>query len=110
LSPGTGYEKYLHQKNGDEVKPMQAILLQDNDLSKSDADELVLEALVNEIINLLNGKYYVGEEPVRQKDIAVLVRKNIQGEKVQELLRRHGIKSVLKVTNSVFATREATDL
>ncbi len=110
LSPGTGNEKYLHQKNGDEVKPMQAILLQDNDLSKSDADELVLEALVNEIINLLNGKYYIGEEPVRQKDIAVLVRKNIQGEKVQELLRRHGIKSVLKVTNSVFATREATDL
>lgn len=110
LSPDNRNEKYLTYKNGDELKPMQAILLGEDDLSKEDAEELVIEALVNEIMNLLNGDYYIGNEQVRQKDIAVLVRNHRQGEKVQDRLRETGIKSVLKGTKSVFTTREAADM
>ena len=106
----SGKELYYLTRNGEEVpKPLQCILLETDD-DKGGADEIVEQAVIQEIVELLNGNYRIGEEEVSQKDIAILVRSGKQGENIQQRLRAIGVKSVLKSNNSVFNTLEAQEL
>ncbi|HIJ77834.1 MAG: exodeoxyribonuclease V subunit beta [Desulfobulbaceae bacterium] len=52
----------------------------------------------------------LGDNPVRPKDIAVLVRKNEQADEMQQELRRLGIAAVLQSRASVYQSREATEV
>ena len=52
----------------------------------------------------------LGKRPLRYSDMAVLVRKHNQAEKVQSVLRERGIRSVVQSDRSVFASDEAREL
>ncbi len=67
------------------------------------------------ISDILNGQYFVGTDmenrrPVLPGDIAVLVRKNYQAEKIQDMLGALGIPSVIQSGRMIFESREAEDL
>jgi exodeoxyribonuclease V beta subunit len=49
------------------------------------------------------------ERPVHPGDIAVLVRRNADGERMRDLLVRAGVPTVLRASTSVFGTAAATD-
>ena len=74
----------------------------------------VAEAVADDIARLLNaakaGQAWIGLRPVESRDIAVLVRENRQGERVKQALLVRGIASVQKSRDSIFHTREATEL
>jgi len=76
------------------------------------AAEEIRIAVVNEVIELLNGEYTL--QPMNRrlhpKDIAILVRTNTQARDYQTALRLAGVPSVLNSTESVFASKEAADL
>ncbi|MGZ5029532.1 MAG: UvrD-helicase domain-containing protein [Methylobacter sp.] len=76
------------------------------------AGEEIRIAIVNEVIELLNGDYSLQpmNRHLRPKDIAILVRNNSQARDYQAALRLVGVPSVLNSTESVFASQEATDL
>lgn len=66
--------------------------------------------VASEIVRLLNGAARIGERPVTPRDIAVLVRKRRQARWMQEALRNAGVPAVLHTEESVFESREATEL
>ncbi|MGR9115711.1 MAG: exodeoxyribonuclease V subunit beta [Gammaproteobacteria bacterium] len=78
------------------------------------AADAILTAVVNEIVQLLNGGFSIrhkqDEAGLKPKDIAILVRTNTQAREYQAALREAGVPSVLNSTESVFATPEATAL
>jgi exodeoxyribonuclease V beta subunit len=81
------------------------------------ADE-IRNAVVNEILQLLNGDYTLARKinddvmagKLEPRDIAILVRTNTQARDYQAALRSVGVPSVLNSTESVFASQEALDL
>lgn len=74
----------------------------------------IAEAVADDIARLLNaakaGQAFIGQRAVESRDIAVLVRENRQGERVKQALLVRGIASVQKSRDSIFHTREATEL
>jgi exodeoxyribonuclease V beta subunit len=76
------------------------------------AGEEIRIAVVNEVIELLNGDYSLQpmNRRLRPKDMAILVRNNSQARDYQAALRLAGVPSVLNSTESVFASQEAADL
>ena len=52
----------------------------------------------------------LGDRPVRYSDMAVLVRKHSQAEKLQGILREQGIRSIVQSEQNVFASPEADEL
>ncbi len=68
-------------------------------------------ATIVEWLNLSQrGQATIGEEPLRARDIAVLVRSHREGRRIQEALRQRGVASVSLQRESVFESSEATDL
>ena len=90
----------------------------DKGLSQGDSEALINQAVVAEIAKLKASGARLGRpggesehsRPITYGDMAVLVRSNAQAAKLPELLRAHGIKSVLQTDQSVFDTEEATEL
>ncbi len=82
--------------------------------SVAEVEEKIAAAVADDIARLLNaglqGTACVGDEPLQSKHIAVLVRTGRQGEMVRQALLARGISSVHKSRESIFATREATEL
>jgi exodeoxyribonuclease V beta subunit len=82
----------------------------------SDAAQAIRIAVVNEIVELLNGDYTLQFQPdtnsrkLQPQDIAILVRTNKHAREYQETLRLAGVPSVLNSTESVFASEEAGHL
>jgi len=72
-----------------------------------DLQRFVLTILASDIVKLLNSDAMVCEDGlwrrVQPKDIAVLVRTNLQGRKVKMALGRRGVPSVIFGQDSVFA-------
>jgi exodeoxyribonuclease V beta subunit len=112
-----GCRDSLHVEGGD-AAPLRICLLrppEGEDLSgplpKKKAWPVILEFVANEIARLVNlgrtGKAFIGEEPLSEKHIAVLVRKNREAQQVQDALRRVNIPSILYNAGDIFGTREA---
>jgi exodeoxyribonuclease V beta subunit len=84
--------------------------------NRSDAAQTIRVAVVNEIVELLNGDYTLQFQPdgnnrkLQPQDIAILVRTNKHAREYQEALRLADVPSVLHSTESVFASEEAGHL
>lgn len=84
--------------------------------NRNDAAHIVRTAVVNEILDLLNGGYRIEVEsdrtgrPIEPRDIAILVRTNRQAKDYQDALRLASVPSILNSIESVFASEEALNL
>lgn len=78
------------------------------------AREKIMHGVVAEVAGLLKlsreGKAFIGDEPLRESDIAILVRKNAQASDFQNALNDAGIPTTLRSNQSVFKTAEAEEL
>ncbi|OIP92705.1 MAG: exodeoxyribonuclease V subunit beta [Syntrophaceae bacterium CG2_30_49_12] len=83
-------------------------------ISKSRARELIARSVAGEISRLLSlsgrRQALIGQKPLREKDIAVLVRTNREARLVKENLSALKIPSVFYSTDSIFAAHEAREL
>lgn len=81
---------------------------------KTEAAEIILSSVVNEIVRLLRcgreNRLFIGEKPVQESDIAVLVRTNRQAADFQKALHKAGISTTLHSSQSVFHTLEAQEM
>ena len=80
----------------------------------TDARGKIIQAVVAEVVRLLklsrDGKAFIGDQPLNQNDIAILVRKNSQAADFQKILSNAGIPSTMTSNKSVFKTAEAEEL
>jgi exodeoxyribonuclease V beta subunit len=83
-------------------------------IRKPDAQRMILEALAAEISRLLRlgsrGEAVIGEDWIRESDLAVLVRTNDEARMVQEALSALRIPSVLHSTEDLFDSAEALEM
>jgi exodeoxyribonuclease V beta subunit len=79
-------------------------------LSQDRLTELVSECVSADIATLRDTGALLGNRPVRYSDMAVLVRKHSQADKVQRILRERGIRSIVQSDENVFASPEAHEL
>jgi exodeoxyribonuclease V beta subunit len=93
------------------VGPLRFRLLQNAEkpYNQFEAETLISQAVVADIARLEASGSRLGEDPLKFGDMAVLVRTNAQAANLQNLLRKSGIKSVLKSEESVFKTEEARE-
>jgi exodeoxyribonuclease V beta subunit len=93
------------------VGPLRFRLLQRSDKPYNQfvAEALINRAVVADIARLEASGSRLGNCPLKFGDMAVLVRTNSQAANLQNLLRKSGIKSVLKSEESVFKTEEARE-
>ena len=106
---------------GESHAPMRVLFLPADEGTKkpdsvnlTDARGKIIHAVVAEVARLLklsrDGKAFIGNEPLKESDIAILVRKNSQAAEFQNVLNNAGIHSTLQSTQSVFKTVEAQEL
>jgi len=85
-----------------------------NVIPKSLADEVISRAVAGEIARLLEKgrrkSVLLGDRPLRESDIAVLVRKHAEAGLVQTALNEIGVRTVMLSTGNVFESREAEEL
>ena len=78
------------------------------------ADEAIARAVAGEIARLLGlgrqNRALLGDRPLRESDIAVLVRKHTEAGLVQAALNELGVRTVMLSTGNVFDSREAEEL
>ncbi|MCP4683288.1 MAG: UvrD-helicase domain-containing protein, partial [Desulfobacterales bacterium] len=83
-------------------------------INKSTAKDIISRAVASEISQLLaqglENRTTLGERPLRQNDIAVLVRENAEAHIVQRALSELKIPSVLYTTDSLFSSHEALEM
>jgi len=83
-------------------------------ITKTQARELIPKAVAAEISRLLNlgknGEAILGERSLREGDIAVLVRRNMEARLMQEALSALQIPSVLYSTGNLFDSHEALEM
>ena len=83
-------------------------------IKKQDGRELILKAVGNEIGYLLRlgkaHKSFIKQRPIKEQDIAVLVRTNREATLMQTTLSNLKIPSVLFTTENLFDSREAAEL
>jgi len=83
-------------------------------ISKTQGRELIPKAVAGEISRLLdlggNNRALVGKRPLREGDIAVLVRRNEEARQMQDALSTLKIPSVLHSTGNLFDSYEAWEM
>lgn len=83
-------------------------------IPKSEARDLICRAVAGEIANLLHlagqGRALLDGRPLREEEIAVLVRRNQEAARMQQFLSRLRIPSVLYGTGNLFTTHEAEEV
>lgn len=83
-------------------------------LNKAAARESVIRAVAGEVRRLValgsGGKAFIGPDPLRERDMAILVRKNREARAFQQALGALGIRSVLFSTGNLFDALEALEL
>ena len=86
----------------------------DEIIDKGVAHREITEAVANEILQLLElgraGRATIGGRPMRESDIAVLVRKNREAELIRGALSNRHIPSVLFSLGNIFDSPEAADM
>jgi exodeoxyribonuclease V beta subunit len=120
-SPARTRESELLQINGEHEAPFRLWFLDGGRIgepgkavTKTKARELIPEAVAGEIARLLelskNNKARIGEKPLKESDIAVLVRRNSEAKLMQEALSVFHIPSVLFSTDNLFDSHEALEM
>jgi len=79
-------------------------------LTKSEARARIYEHVASEVTRLLNSGASIDHTPISAGHIAILVRENQQAKRMQKVLSRYNVPSVLHTTESVFHTHEAWEL
>ncbi len=86
----------------------------DKSISKTEARTRIYQAVAAEISRLLNlsqeKRIKVGARPLKEQDIAVLVRRNAEALQMQQALSDLNIPSVLYSTNNLFDSYEAMEV
>jgi exodeoxyribonuclease V beta subunit len=110
----------LLQVDGRSPSPLQVWLLESTHFSdgkpipKGKAQPLILDAAAAEISRLVGlgrgQRALIGARPVREGDIAVLVRTNREASEVRKSLAILNIHSVLYSTENLFDTHEAMEM
>jgi exodeoxyribonuclease V beta subunit len=117
----TGKEhRYLKVKGGREaplhlwIVPAERHAAAAKGLAKGRARSLICRAVASEIARLLElgreGKALIGEEPIHEGDIAVLVRTNREALLIQDSISEAGIPSVVHMKENIFDSREAMEM
>ena len=79
-------------------------------MNQTEATAAICQAVAGDMTRLQASGATLGDRPVGFADMAVLVRKHRQAEQMQEVLREHGIRSIVQTDRSVFETNEAEEL
>ena len=83
-------------------------------ISKTTAREVIFNSIAAEISRLLNlsqdNKVVIGNRPIKEQDIAVLVRRNAEAIMMQKVLADLNIPSVLYSTTNLFDSYEAMEM
>ena len=83
-------------------------------IKKPEARELILRAVGAKIVDLLHRgekkQAFIREHPIKEQDIAVLVRTNREAALMQHVLSELRVPSVLYTTGNLFDSREAYEL
>jgi len=91
--------------------PLRFRLLEDDQpYTQEEAESQIGRAVVADIARLEASGAQLGKQPLKFGDMAVLVRSNAQAAELQNLLRKSGIKTVLKSEESVFETEQACEM
>jgi exodeoxyribonuclease V beta subunit len=96
--------------------PMRFIIMPsgDKEKDKKDANPLSRQLVAGEMARLLDlgrkGRARLGGRPVEPRDMAVLVRTNVEARAMHEELNRLEIPSVIHDTGNVFQSHEAMEL
>ena len=107
--------------NGKSEPPMQLWVLNAGEITgtkkavkKPQARELISDAVAAEISRLLclgrKDQATIGERPLTEGDIAVLVRTNAEANEIQKTLSSLNILSVLYATGNLFDSHEAMEM
>jgi len=118
--PPAGKTQELLTFDGKPEPPLQVWMLPSSEnadgkaLGKEKAGEIAAGATAGEISRLLaaggDGKALIGDRPLREGDIAVLVRRHREAAIVRNALSSLGIHSVLHDLGNLFDAREAGEL
>lgn len=79
-------------------------------LNQEELSELIAESVSTDIAALHAAGIVVGERALRYSDMAILVRSHRQAERLQSILRKRGIRSIVQSDRNVFASDEAREL
>jgi exodeoxyribonuclease V beta subunit len=83
-------------------------------LNKNQGREIIIQAVATEIVRILGlsreHRACIGDRPIVEKDIAVLVRTNVEARQIQGALADLGVQSVLYSSANLFESREASEL
>lgn len=100
---------------GDPPEPLRLWLVDGDDLKgKDEQRDGIAAATAREVARLValgrDGDASIGGESVHGGHIAILVRRNAEGRTMREQLLRLGVPSVQQAVDSVYSSREATEL
>jgi exodeoxyribonuclease V beta subunit len=79
-------------------------------LNQEKLSDFIGESVSTDIAALHAAGVLVGERPLRYSDMAILVRSHRQAERLQSVLRKRGIRSIVQSDRNVFASEEAREL
>ena len=118
--PAAKKQHEAFQVAGGKEPPLQIWLVDTERISEgkpittTNAREVIPGAVAGEISRLLmlarNGRTVIGDRPLREGDIAVLVRRNAEAQLVRQALAELGIHSVLYNIGHLFDTPEAMEV
>lgn len=96
--------------SGEEQVPLSFIDCKSDTKNKNESKILVSEYVADQVKKLLVEDYSIGKNPVRPKDISILVRTKVEAAQIQNALDNKGIKSIARSNASVFKTLECSEL
>jgi exodeoxyribonuclease V beta subunit len=79
-------------------------------MNQAEATAAICQAVKDDIAKLKASGAKLGGRDIGFGDMTVLVRRNAQADQMQDVLRTHGIPSVVQSERSVFVSDEARDL
>ncbi len=109
-------DEHVLMKEEQPVIPLQLIETKTGGTTKPEISRIVYDSVRREIQLLLEGEYTLREKEeglfraLGPGDIAILVNNNQQALEMQEVLRNHNIRSVLRNKSSVFKSKESDEL
>ncbi|MBW2031343.1 MAG: exodeoxyribonuclease V subunit beta, partial [Deltaproteobacteria bacterium] len=121
VEPAEKEEQEVLKIDPDNREPLQIWLLDAGKLAepgrvinKEDARGLIRKGVVGGISRLVHqarqGRAFIGQRPLEERDIAVLVRKNREAELVQQDLSALNIPSIVYSSANLFESHEAREL
>ncbi len=101
--------------SGEAAAPLQFRFLESirNDgtpMNQAEATGAICRAVNEDMVRLKASNARLGGEKIRFDQMAVLVRRNAQADQMQEVLRAHGIPSIVQSERSVFGSGQAREL